>query len=618
MGKHNGKARRSGLSVGSALVNRARRDGRTGSITSHLYTTDMSTDKGATLQSVLENNDLQEMMNLAELAERDFSAEKGNVVVISTGTVGARSETEAAAERKECEANNAHRLRIPRRPKWSSETSADQLDSQERATFLEWRRDLAALEQDERLVLTPFEKNLEVWRQLWRVIERSDIVVQVVDSRDPLTYRSEDLEAYCLELHATKRTLILINKADLLPARLRSAWADYFDSLGINYVFWSAKFAADMEENGALGDEIVGKDTSEDPRARLLNVGELTSVLKSEAEKAVRDAIQVGVDRTSRGERYVVGLTGYPNVGKSSTINALFGSKKTAVAATPGKTKHFQTLNVSDDLCICDCPGLVLPQFAHSKAEMVAAGVIPIDRLTDIRAPVAAVAAKVSRDQLEKVYGLKLPKVPVGEDPNRSPTANELLRSLALSRGWVGASGLPDETRAGRRLLKDFVDGVILACTPPPGASKDTLRLVEAISGRKAVQSLDTDDENTICIPAESEGQGSDNVLLSTEVSSDLLSVHEQNEAGRVMKASDSASNAGDLILDDADLELFDSMNLSGKKEKPMRAAHKFQKKPARLKGRKNPVGKNSKDPYYDGASLHYGKRGGLVRVPAE
>lgn len=35
------------------------------------------------------------------------------------------------------------------------------------------------LEEDEHLVLTPFEKNLEVWRQLWRVLERSDIVVQV-------------------------------------------------------------------------------------------------------------------------------------------------------------------------------------------------------------------------------------------------------------------------------------------------------------------------------------------------------------------------------------------------------------------------------------------------------
>lgn len=74
--------------------------------------------------------------------------------------------------------------------------------------------------------------------------------------------------------------------------------------------------------------------------------------------------------------RLMVGLTGYPNVGKSSTINALFGSKKTAVAATPGKTKHFQTLNITERMTLCDCPGLVLPKFAASKAEMVAAGAI--------------------------------------------------------------------------------------------------------------------------------------------------------------------------------------------------------------------------------------------------
>ena len=70
----------------------------------------------------------------------------------------------------------------------------------------------------------------------------------------------------------------------------------------------------------------------------------------------------------------MVGLTGYPNVGKSSTINALWGAKKTAVAATPGKTKHFQTLNMTPSLTLCDCPGLVLPTYAASKAEMVAAG----------------------------------------------------------------------------------------------------------------------------------------------------------------------------------------------------------------------------------------------------
>ena len=72
-----------------------------------------------------------------------------------------------------------YRLKIPRRPSWSEEQSPEEIDAQERAAFLAWRRALAAVEESERLVLTPFEKNLEVWRQLWRVVERSHIVVQV-------------------------------------------------------------------------------------------------------------------------------------------------------------------------------------------------------------------------------------------------------------------------------------------------------------------------------------------------------------------------------------------------------------------------------------------------------
>jgi hypothetical protein len=57
--------------------------------------------------------------------------------------------------------------------------SAAAVEAQERAAFVEWRRGLAALEEQELALLTPFEKNLEVWRQLWRVLERSHIVVQV-------------------------------------------------------------------------------------------------------------------------------------------------------------------------------------------------------------------------------------------------------------------------------------------------------------------------------------------------------------------------------------------------------------------------------------------------------
>lgn len=48
----------------------------------------------------------------------------------------------------------------------------------------------------------------------------------------------------------------------------------------------------------------------------------------------------------TKSTRAVIGLVGYPNVGKSSTINLLVGEKKVAVAPTPGKTKHFQVCNL--------------------------------------------------------------------------------------------------------------------------------------------------------------------------------------------------------------------------------------------------------------------------------
>ena len=49
---------------------------------------------------------------------------------------------------------------------------------------------LCRLEDSEKsLTVTPFEKNIEVWKQLWRVVERSDLLIQIVDARNPLLFR---------------------------------------------------------------------------------------------------------------------------------------------------------------------------------------------------------------------------------------------------------------------------------------------------------------------------------------------------------------------------------------------------------------------------------------------
>ena len=94
-------------------------------------------------------------------------------------------------------------------------------------------------------------------------------------------------------------------------------------------------------------------------------------------------------------------MVGYPNVGKSSTINALFTSKKVVVSATPGKTKHFQTLILDDIVTLCDCPGLVFPSFASTREGMICDGILPIANMRDYISPMNLLLSRVKKEVIE-------------------------------------------------------------------------------------------------------------------------------------------------------------------------------------------------------------------------
>ena len=127
----------------------------------------------------------------------------------------------------------------------------------------------------------------------------------------------------------------------------------------------------------------------------------------------------------------VVGLVGYPNVGKSSTINSLLGEKKVSVSSTPGKTKHFQTIHLSPSLVLCDCPGLVFPQFATTKADLVCDGVLPIDQLREYTGPAALIVKRIPKEVLEAIYGLSIRTKGVEEGGTGQISASDLLITYA-------------------------------------------------------------------------------------------------------------------------------------------------------------------------------------------
>uniref|UniRef100_A0A673GI22 Large subunit GTPase 1 homolog n=1 Tax=Sinocyclocheilus rhinocerous TaxID=307959 RepID=A0A673GI22_9TELE len=187
--------------------------------------------------------------------------------------------------------------------------------------------------------------------------------------------------------------------------------------------------------------------------SRLLRKDELLEMFKS-----------VHSGPTCKDGQITVGLVGYPNVGKSSTINTILRNKKVSVSATPGHTKHFQTLFADPGLCLCDCPGLVMPSFLSTKAEMICSGILPIDQMRDH-------VPTIPRTVLEGTYGINIIRPREDEDPDRPPTYEELLMAYGYMRGFMTAHGQPDQSRSARYVLKDYVSGKLLYCHPPPHIS---------------------------------------------------------------------------------------------------------------------------------------------------
>ena len=147
------------------------------------------------------------------------------------------------------------------------------------------------------------------------------------------------------------------------------------------------------------------------------------------------------------------------------------GAKKVSVSATPGKTKHFQTLHLSDSIILCDCPGLVFPNFASTKAELVCNGILPIDQQREFTGPATLVAQRIPQWFLEALYGIKIATRPLEEGGTGVPTGTELLVAYARARGFMKTSaGNPDDSRAARFVLKDYVNGKLPFCHPPPAS----------------------------------------------------------------------------------------------------------------------------------------------------
>ncbi|KAJ2616900.1 hypothetical protein H4S08_000572 [Coemansia sp. RSA 1365] len=116
---------------------------------------------------------------------------------------------------------------IPVRPRWKYGEPKEQMEARESAYFAEWLEQIQQHKDADTVSL--YEKNLEVWRQLWRVVEISDILLLVVDIRHPVLHFPPSLYRYITETTG-KPLVVVLNKTDLVAADTVHAWMHYFKS----------------------------------------------------------------------------------------------------------------------------------------------------------------------------------------------------------------------------------------------------------------------------------------------------------------------------------------------------------------------------------------------------
>jgi nuclear GTP-binding protein len=161
-----------------------------------------------------------------------------------------------------------------------------------------------------------------VWGELYKVLDCSDVVLQIVDARDVPGTRCAHIENHIKKNASHKHLVIVINKCDLVPSWVTRKWVKLLSA-----EFPTLAFHASVTNS-------FGK-------------GALISLLR-QFGKLHSDKRQISV-----------GVIGYPNCGKSSVINSLMGKKCCKAAPIPGETKVWQYIALMKRIFLIDSPGVV-------------------------------------------------------------------------------------------------------------------------------------------------------------------------------------------------------------------------------------------------------------------
>lgn len=242
------------------------------------------------------------------------------------------------------------------------------------------------------------------WTMVNQVIGDADVLLMVLDARLVQETRNSEIEYKVKQ--ANKPLIYVVTKSDLVEREEAEKWKNTLKPC----VFISS--------------------------TKHLGTTRLRERILIEAKRAYPDKYSVWV-----------GVLGYPNVGKSSLINALKGKKSAPTSITSGYTKGIQKIRADNRIMLLDTPGVI--PYAEKSTNHALTGTIDFNKVRDPDLAAMDLMTKFP-GRVERFYGVKVNK-----------DLEETIEAIAVKNNILIRGGTPDALRMARMILKDWQKGLI-------------------------------------------------------------------------------------------------------------------------------------------------------------